>query len=152
MPMIIRILQLTLPWISIIFLPKRSFKKYLPVSIFAAILVSGMCLLAGPLKWWNSSDRWKARLLNDFSFIFGPFFVGTLWIFHFTFGNIKRYFLANLLMDSLFSFPLTYLYQKLKVFKLGNFKPSHIFLTFISFSFIIYGFQMLIQKKVEKWR
>ena len=152
MPMIIRILQLTLPWISIIFLPKRSFKKYLPVSIFAAILVSGMCLLAGPLKWWNSAGGWKARLINDSSFIFGPFFVGTLWIFHFTFGNIKRFFLANLLMDSLFSFPLTYLYQKGKLFKLIKFKPLHIFLTFISYSFIIYGFQMLIQKKAKKWR
>lgn len=152
MPMLIRILQLTLPWISIIFLPKRSFKHYLPVSIFASVLVCVMCLLAGPLKWWNSKGGWKVRLLNDCSFTFGPFFVGTLWIFHFTFGNLKRYFLANLLMDSIFAFPLTYLYQKAKLFKLIKFKPLHIFLTFISYSFIIYGFQLLVQKKVEKWR
>lgn len=152
MPMLIRILQLTLPWISIIFLPKRSFKQYLPVSIFASVLVCVMCLLAGPLKWWNSAGGWKARLVNDASFTLGPFFVGTLWIFHITFGNIKRYFLANLLMDSLFSFVLCNLYQKLKLFKLVKFKPLHIFLTFISYSFIIYGFQLLVQKKVEKWR
>jgi hypothetical protein len=146
MPTILRILHLTLPWISIIFLPKKSLKQYLPVSIFASFLVTGMCTLAIPLRWWKSEGGWKAKLLNDSSFVFGPFFVGTLWIFHFTFGNIKRYFLANLIMDFLFSFPLTYIYQKLKLFRLINFRPWHIFFTFISYSFVIYGFQTWIKK------
>lgn len=146
MPNIIRIIQLILPWISIVFLPKRSFKHYLPVSIFASLLVTGMCLLAVPYKWWIVKGGWKFKLLNDGSFILGPFLVGTLWIFHFTFGNLKRYFWVNLIMDTLFSFPLSYLFQKLKLFKLVNFRHKHIFFSFITFSLIIYGYEVLIKR------
>lgn len=146
MPTVIRIIQLVLPWVSIVFLPNKSFKQYLPVSLFASILVTGMCLLAVPYKWWKVKGGWENKILNDGSFIFGPFLVGTLWIFHFTFGNLKRYFAVNLLMDSLFSFPLSYLYQKLNLFKLVNFRPKHIFFSFISFSLIIYGFGVLVKR------
>ncbi|MEH7119944.1 hypothetical protein V7128_21345 [Neobacillus vireti] len=146
MPNIIRIIQLVLPWISIVFLPRKTIKHYLPVAMFASLLVTGMCLLAVPYKWWIVKGGWKNKILNDGSFIFGPFFVGTLWIFHFTFGNIKRYFMINLLMDSLFSFPLSFLFQKLKLFKLVNFRPKHIFFSFISFSVIIYGYELLIKR------
>ncbi len=142
----IRILQLLLPWIFIVFLSKKSFKQYFPVSLIASILVTGMCLLAIPFKWWTVKGGWKAKFLNDGSFIIGPFFVGTLWIFQFTFGNFKRYFLVNLLMDAFFAFPLTSLYQKLNLFKLVNFKPKYIFLSFINFSFIIYVFEVLIKR------
>lgn len=146
MPNIIRIIQLILPWISIVFLPKKSFKHYLPVSLFASLLVTGMCLLAVPYKWWVVKGGWKVKLLNDGSFIFGPFLVGTLWIFHLTFGNLKRYFGVNLIMDIPFSFPLSYLFQKLKLFKLVNFRPKHIFFSFITFSLIIYGYEVLIKR------
>jgi len=146
MPNIIRIIQLILPWISIVFLPKKSFKQYLPVSLFASLLVTGMCLLAVPYKWWVVKGGWKVKFLNDGSFIFGTFLVGTLWIFHLTFGNFKRYFGFNLLMDSLFSFPLSYLFQKLKLFKLVNFRPKHIYFSFITFSIIIYGYEVLIKR------
>lgn len=102
-----------------------------------------MCLLAVPYKWWVVKGGWKVKILNDGSFIFGPFLVGTLWIFHLTFGNLKRYFGVNLIMDTLFSFPLSYLFQKLKLFKLVNFRPKHIFFSFITFSLIIYGYEVL---------
>jgi hypothetical protein len=62
--------------------------------------------------------------------------------------------MVNLLMDSIFSFPLSYLYQKLKLFRLVKFRPKHIFLFFISFSLIIYGFEYLKKRlsliKVQK--
>lgn len=146
MPNIIRILQLIVSWLSIVFLPKKTIREFLPVSIFASILVIGICSLAVPYKWWVVEGGWKDKIINDLSFIFGPFFVGTLWIFHFYFGNFKRYFLLNLLMDSMFSFVLTYIFQKLKLFKLVNFKPKHIFISFISFSLIIYGYQMILKR------
>jgi hypothetical protein len=146
MPNLIRILQLILPWISVVFIPKKSFRQYFPVSLFASTLVTGMCSLAVPYKWWVVNGGWKVKLFNDGSFIFGPFLVGTLWIYHLTFGNIKRYLLINLIIDFLFSVPLTFLYQKLNLFKLVNFRVKHIFFSFISFSFIIYGYQMLIKR------
>lgn len=146
MPNAIRIIMLIAPWFSVPCYPRTSFKKFLPVSLLASSLVVVMCTLAFPYKWWLSKGNWFTKILNDGSFIVGPFFVGTLWIFHFTFGNFKRYFLTNVLMDLFFAFPLTYAFQKLKLFKLLNFKPVYIFSSFLSFSMIIYCFQMIYQK------
>lgn len=146
MPNLIRVIQLIAPWILILFLPKKSFKQYLPVSLFASFLVIGMCILAIPFKWWVVKGGWKAKLLNDGSFIFGPFLVGTLWIFHFSFGNLKKYLCINLVMDSLFAFLICSMCQKLKLFKLVNFKPKHIFYSFISYSIIIYVFELLMKR------
>ncbi|RLQ97459.1 hypothetical protein [Falsibacillus albus] len=143
---IIRMVQMTVPWLSVVFLPKNSIRRYLPVSILASLLVTGMCLLAVPYKWWKVMGGWKIKIFNDLSFILGPFFVGTLWIFHFSFGNFLRYFFLNLIMDSLFSYPLNYLYQRLNLYKLINFKPSQIFMSFFGFSIIIYLYQHIVQR------
>jgi hypothetical protein len=145
-PNIIRLTQFIGPWFSVVFLPKKSIDKFIPVSLFASVLVGGMCSLAIPFKWWRVEGGLKEKILNDSSFIFGPFLVGTLWIFHFTFGNFKRYFLVNLIMDFLFSYPLNYLYQKLRLYRLVNFKPKYILGFFMSYALIIYGFQLLVER------
>ncbi|MCT8136757.1 hypothetical protein H1D32_02695 [Anaerobacillus sp. CMMVII] len=146
MPNVIRLLMLTVPWFSIAVLPKKSFREYLPVSAFTSLLVCCMCLAAVKNKWWIVRGGWKSTLFNDFSFVFGPFFIGTLWVFHFTFGNFKRYLLANLIMDLVFSYPLNYLLQRLGLYKLVNFKPKHIFAMFSVFSVTIYGCQLLFNR------
>lgn len=142
-----RITQLILPWISIVFYPKRSLIRYLPVAILAAILVGGMCTLAAPYKWWRVEGGLKTKLFNAFSFIMGPFFIGTLWIFYFTFAQFKRYFITNLLFDGFFAFIFSAVLEKLNMFKLVNFKRIYIFLSFLSFSFIIYGYELLLNKR-----
>ncbi|MBI0577496.1 hypothetical protein IEC97_08995 [Neobacillus cucumis] len=150
MPNVIRIAQLIAPWFSIVFLPKKSFNQYLPVSLFASCLVIGMCALAAPFRWWEVKGGIRFKIFNDLTFIFGPFIVGTLWIFHFTFGNLKRFFIVNLIIDALFSFPVNYLFQRLNLYKLVKFKPTYIFLSFIGFSFIIYGFQLVNKRAFLK--
>lgn len=145
-PNIVRYLLLTLSLFSLFFLPKKSFREYLPTSIFTSILVMSMCALAVPYKWWVVKGGWKNKIINDLSLILGPFFAGTMWIFHYTFGNFKRYTLINLIMDFLFSYPLNYLFQSLNLYKLVNFKPKHIFMLFTCFAFTIYGYQSIIKR------
>lgn len=145
-PNLIRIILVIVPWLSVVFLPKRSINRFLPISILASILVVGMSSLAVPYKWWIIRGGWKYKLINDLSFILGPFFVGTLWIFHFTFGNFKKYFLVNLIMDWIFSYPLNHLFQRMKLYKLVNFKPQHIFISFLNFALIIYGYQLILNR------
>lgn len=78
MPNVIRILQLFLLWIPLVFMSKKSMRTYFPASLFASSLVIGMCSLAIPCKWWSVKGGWKGKILNDSSFIFGSFLVGTL--------------------------------------------------------------------------
>lgn len=145
-PTLIRLGVVLISGVSLIFLPKKSFYKYLPVTIFTNVLVLSVCALSIPYKFWVVKGNKTTKVLNDVSYVFGSFFAVTLWIFHLSFGNFKRYVAVNFLMNMLLAFPLNYVFQKLKVYKLVNFKSKHIFLTYFGFSFIIYGFQLLLNK------
>ncbi|MDQ0254543.1 hypothetical protein J2S74_001922 [Evansella vedderi] len=145
-PTLIRLATVLISWISLIFLPRKSFYKYLPVSIFTSVLVLIVCALSIPYKFWVIKGNKTTKILNDLSFVFGSFFAGTLWIFHLTFGKFKQYVALNLIANILLSYPLSYIFQKFKVYKLVNFKSKHVFLTYFSFSFLIYGYQMLLNR------
>ncbi|MDG5789258.1 hypothetical protein QA612_17500 [Evansella sp. AB-P1] len=148
-PAIVRLCFFTISIISLIFLPKTSLKKYLPVSIFTSTLVLFVCALAIPYKFWSIKGGLWERVWNDFSFVFGPFFAGTLWIFHLTYGKFIRYIGINSFMNLLLAYPLSTIMQKYNVYKLKNFNNHLVFLTYFAFSFIIYGYQMLIDRSVK---
>ncbi|WP_313798884.1 hypothetical protein [Cytobacillus sp.] len=149
-PNLIRIAVLIISWISVMLLPKSALRKYLPVSIFCSLLVICGCFLSYKYKWWRVRGGIAELIFHDLSFIFGPFFAGTLWIFHLSFGNFKRYILLNLISNISFSYPLTYLFEKFNVYTLGNFKRIHLFLYYYVFAFIIYWYQLLIERS-RKW-
>lgn len=151
-PALIRLGMVLISGGSLIFLPKKSFYKYLPVTIFTSVLVLIVCALSIPYKFWVVKGNKTTKVLNDLAYVFGSFFAVTLWIFHFTFGKFKQFVGINLLMDFLLAYPINYVFQKLKVYKLVNFKSKHIFLTYFSFSFIIYGFQLLLEKCVPYYK
>lgn len=90
--------------------------------------------------------RNKEKIFTDLSLILGPFFSGTLWIFHLTFGRFGPYLLLNMLMNYLLAFPLCTFFQRLKLFKLVNFRPIRIFFTYILYSIVLYRYQMFLTK------
>jgi hypothetical protein len=143
---IIRIGLILISWSTIFFIPKKVIKQFLPVATFASMLVLVESILAIPFKWWRVKGGLLTKAFNDFSFIFGPFFVGTIWIFRLTFGKFWLYLMANILMDAFLSYPVNWLFQKLKVYKLVNFKPKHIFFTSICFAILIYWYLLFISK------
>lgn len=145
-PTFIRIGLLVLSWTSALFLPKKSFMKYSPVAILASLLVLIESFLAIPLKWWRVKGGIKTKIFNDLSFILGPFFVGTIWIFRITYGKFWLYLLLNIFIDAFLSYPMNSIFQKLKVYKLINFKSKHIFFTSITYAIIIYCYQLFIDK------
>jgi hypothetical protein len=146
LPNLIRIGLFLISWSTLFFIPKKTFKTYTPVATFASIILVIESILAVPFKWWTVKGGLLHKFFNDFSIIFGPFFIGTILIFRFTFGKFWLYAITNLLMDLFLAFPVSWLFQKLKVLKLVNFKPKHIFYTAIIYSIVIYGFQLFITR------
>ncbi|PLS09589.1 hypothetical protein [Neobacillus cucumis] len=141
---IIRIGLFLISWFSVFLIPKNDFKKFTPVALFATVLLLIETILSVPFKWWTVKGGPLKKAVNDFSFIFGPFFVGTIWIFRFTYGKPLIYMITNVLMDAFLAYPVSWVMQKLNVFKLVKFKPKHIFFTAIIYALVIYGFQMVI--------
>ncbi|KUP07570.1 hypothetical protein Q75_04885 [Bacillus coahuilensis p1.1.43] len=143
----IRVFLLLSSWLTLFAYPKHSLKKFFPVTSLTSLLVIGMCTLAWPFNWWRSEGGKWTKLVNDGSFIFGPFFAGTLWIFHVTYGSVKWFIVINTMMDWLFAYPLNALFQKLKLYRLIHFSSLKIFCTFMLFSFLIYPLQIVVENR-----
>ncbi|WP_264740497.1 hypothetical protein [Cytobacillus firmus] len=142
-----RVVNAILLWtITVIFLPKSSFKRYLPVTLFCSCILLVQTLLNLLFKWWKVKGGTKFIVLDALAFIFGPFFTINLWAFHFTYGKYLLYFFFNLVMDIIFAFPLNALFQKIGHYKLKKFKPITLFLISFSLANINYGFQKLMEK------
>lgn len=141
-----RIFLFLISWLTVFLIPKNEFKKYIPVATFASLIVVIESMLSVPFKWWTVKGGLLNKVINDLSLILGPFFVGTVWIFRLTFGRFWIYLLVNTFMDLFLAYPVNSLMQKLKLYKLVNFKPKHVFFTAICYALVIYRFQIFISR------
>lgn len=70
-----RIVNAIVLWAIVLsFLPKLSFKKYFPVTLFCSCIFLIQSLLNPIFKWWDVKGGLKYRVFDDLAFIFGPFF------------------------------------------------------------------------------
>lgn len=143
---LVRIAQLFLPWLSLLFFPRRSLKKFFPVATFTAILSGIYCIISYKNSGWIVKGGWKTRVLNDLSFTIGPMFIGNLWIFHFTYGKFKKYLLTNFVIDGFFAYVLMPLFDRINLFRIGRFMSKFVLLHFMVMSVIIYSFQLLLSR------
>lgn len=144
LPNLIRLGLIIISWTTIFFIPKKAIRRFTPAATFSSLFILILSVLSIPYKLWRVRGGFRRKIFNDFSFIFGPYFVGTIWIFHLSYGRFWLYSLLNLFMDALLSYPLIWLFQKFKLLKLVNFKPKYIFFTIYSFAFALYGYQLFI--------
>ena len=130
-----RIGLILLSWTSVIFLPKKLFFKYLAVTLFSSIIILIEYLLGGPRNWWKAKGGIKAVANTGLIFIFGPYFVGNLWIFHLTFGPFCLSSIFILLADFLLAYPLNTFFELLNLYKLPRIGPLHLFFLSLVYSF-----------------
>ena len=145
-----RIGLILISWTTVIFLPKKIFFKYLPVTLFSSIIILIEYLLGGPRNWWEVKGGIKAVANNGLIFTFGPYFVGNLWIFHLTYGKFWLYTIVNLLADFLLAYPLNTFFEKINLYKLKRIGPIHLFFLSLVYSFANYGFQLVLDKNQMK--
>jgi hypothetical protein len=87
--------SLIVPWLSLLLLKKEIVKRYMPVAIFTALLVTIYNELGYTYQWWVVKER-IFPIITYVPFVYGGFLVGTLWIFHITFGKFWLYLLTNM--------------------------------------------------------
>lgn len=146
-----RILTPILLWaIVIIFLPKQSLKRFMPVTLFCSCLLLVETLLNLIFKWWKVKGGTKYMIFDALSFIFGGFFTTNLWVFHFTYGRFSLYAIVNLIIDLIFAYPLSSFFQKIGHYKFKKFNAKIIFVIAYSLALLNYGFQKYLQKTDKK--
>ncbi|MGM0924100.1 MAG: hypothetical protein ACQEWW_23335 [Bacillota bacterium] len=139
--------MLIIPWLTVPFMGKKSFFRFLPVASFTNLIISVMALVGNRKRWWITKNPLSPGNV-DFSYILGPFFVATLWIFKLTYGNFSKYIITNIVLDLINCFPLFEIWEKMGLFKFKKMKHITWYFICVGFAFIIYGFQYIIEKSI----
>lgn len=146
------ILMAVLPWLSIPLIGKNTFKKY----GLAAFTMSTYLVLEGRFaekrKWWWFPYNVKPNVLAEFPLIFGPFFIGSIWILRYTFGKFKIYFLVNLIIDSLFTYIGMDFFKKIGYVTLVRLTKFQLSVVFLIKTFILYGSQLLYGSLYQRYK
>ncbi|WHY67092.1 hypothetical protein [Neobacillus sp. SuZ13] len=140
---------LILPWLTVPFMGKRSFFRFLPVASFVNLVLSVFNLICYRKKWWVTKNPISPGPI-DFTYILGPYFVATLWIFKLTFGNFPKYLLTNMVLDVINAFPLPYIGKKFGIVNFIKMKHSTWYFICVFLAIIIYGFQYVVEQSIRK--
>ncbi|WP_413303213.1 hypothetical protein AA0X95_25640 [Bacillus sp. 1P10SD] len=142
--------MMLIPWLSLPLLGKRAFKRFYPGALFIFVWVLFESYFAKKRLWWRFYEKLIPKTMGELPFMIGPFFVGSLWILKFTFGNFFRYLLLNLILDTLFAFPGMIALRRMGIVSLVSMKHYQMGLIFMIKSVIMYGFQSMIEKMRKK--
>ena len=135
--------MLILPWLTVPFLGRKSFKKYLPAAIFISTVTKAIDLYGEKKKWWKFYKGVAPFESMDF-FNFGPYFVTSLWILKWTYGKFPLYLISNIILHVCFIFlgGVTFVgrYKIFTLNKLNKFK--YLAVDFVR-ALLLYGFQFI---------
>lgn len=135
--------MLIIPWLSLLFINKHSLKRYMPVGILAALLVTMVFEMGYVFDWWTVKEKlvpWGE--ITSLPLTYGVFLIGTIWIFHFTFEkSIWVYFFTNVIVDASYAFALLKVLIFIGIYKLENMRHLGIFFLMIIIAVIIYVYQ-----------
>ncbi|WP_101845446.1 hypothetical protein [Halobacillus sp. Marseille-P3879] len=138
---------LILPWFTLLLASSEIRRKYMPVTIFTALLMTIIFQVAYTYKWWVIYKQivpWGYMI--DVSFAYGVFLIGTFWIFRFTSHKFLLYTFINLALDAIMAFITLPLLGVLGIAVYKNISAWQYFLVMYGLSFIIYGYHRWQQK------
>lgn len=135
---------LGLPWISILFVGRESFKKYLPAALFMSTFTKSIDLFGEKKKWWRFYKGVPPLDSMNF-FNFGPFLVTSIWMLKFTYGKFLKYLLSNAALHVVFIFlGGVKLADRFNIFTLDKLtKFQYLFIDLLR-AFILYGYQFIV--------
>lgn len=137
-------------WLSLPLLGKKSFRRFYPGALLVCIWVICESLLAKKRVWWRFYEKLIPNVMGEIPFIVGPFFIGSIWILKFTFGNFLRFLVVNLVTDFLFVYPGMIILRNMGVVSLVRMKHYQMGILFMAKSVLMYLFQLFVEKLRKK--
>lgn len=145
-PRLLLLLMMLVPWLTLPFLGKSSIKRYFSATLFMALFIRIESYLAKKRKWWWFYEKVYSKARGETPLIWGPFFVGSLWILKLTYGRFFTYLLVNLAVDTWFTYPFVNWLTKSGIASLVRFKKIHLSALLFVKSLLLYGFQFFTEK------
>jgi hypothetical protein len=142
-------IMVIIPWFSFFFLKKETIRHYTPVGFFTLFLMALYHELAYTQKWWKIAHPLVPQTIFYEAFAIGPFFIGTIWIFHLTYGKFWLYLIANVITDAIFMFLMSPIFVKIGFYKWVNQTPFERYIHFIIIAVVIYGYHTWQRKGMK---
>ncbi|TYP69612.1 hypothetical protein [Paenibacillus methanolicus] len=142
------------PWLTLFLMRGETIKRYVPVAVFTALIVTIIFEIAYVRRWWEMTERivpWGT--ITNVSFVYGAFFVGTMWIFALAYRNLGLFLLTNLAIDAIQAFVLSPFLFEGRWYSLVNLNNIQVFALMFGISIVIYmyqGWQERIFRRVEQ--
>lgn len=134
-----------LPWASLFFLKMDTVRRYMPVALFMTVIHTLSYQAAYHYGWWKEADSslfgWDKVV--PVPWVYGPYLVIVIWIFHFTYGKFWMYLTVNILLDGLFMYIVYPVLQRMGlVSSESTVSTIAIVAMMIGFAIIIYLYQL----------
>ncbi len=131
------------PWLTLFFMKKDAIKRYMPVTVFTALMATITSEMAYTFSWWKYTDAivpWG--YMTNPSFVYGLFSVLTIWIFYFTYRKFWLYLTVNILVNAFqWFFLIRWTFVAWGIVEQGDLTPFQTFLLSTVQSVVIYGYQ-----------
>ncbi|GGH87927.1 hypothetical protein JOD43_004120 [Pullulanibacillus pueri] len=135
-----------IPWLSLLFIGKRSIKRYSLAGIFIVIFEILNHMYGHKRKWWKFYDKRKSFLKDELPFSVGPYMPLSMWLLKFSYGNFKKFIFLNAISDGLFAFLFIDIFKKLKIVGLNRLNHLQFFIYLHYKAYLLYGVQFLFEK------
>ncbi len=91
------------PWLTLVFMKREEIKRYMPVTILAALVATIIHDVGINYGFWEVLTP-SPPLYQMLPYYYGLLPLMAMWIFKFTNGRIWRYIVANLAFDVFFAY------------------------------------------------
>ena len=139
-------LAIIIPWLSLLFIGKRSVKRYSFAGIFIVILEIINHLYGHKRKWWKFYEMRKSFIKDELPFSVGPYMPLSMWLLKLSYGNFKKFVLLNVIADGLFAFLFIDILKKFKIVRLNRLNHFQFFIYLHYKAYLLYGVQYLFEK------
>jgi hypothetical protein len=136
-----------IPWLSLLFIGKRSFKRYYPAGIFIVIFEIINHMYGHKRKFWKFYDKRKLFLKDELPFSIGPYMPLSMWLLKFSFGNFKKFVMLNAIFDGIFAFIMMDVLKKFKIIRLNRLNRLQFFAYINYKAYLLYLFQYLRERR-----
>lgn len=138
--------MIMIPWLSLLFIGKRSIKRYSVASVFIVIFEILNHMYGHKRNWWEFYDKPKSFIKDELPFSVGPYAPLCMWLLKSSYGNFKKFVLFNVISDGLFAFVFIKILNKIKIVRLNRLSHIQFFIYLHYKAYLLYGVQYLSSK------
>lgn len=140
------VIIIAVPWLSLMFIGRRSFKRYSFAGIFIIVFEIINHLYGHKRKWWKFFNKRTSFLRDELPFSIGPYMPLSMWLLKISFGNFKKFITLNAIADGIFAFFFIDVLKKLKIVRLNKLNHLQFFFYLHYKAYLLYGVQYLYEK------